>query len=272
MAGYPKYLYKYVPLNNYDIENLEKKRIHLSSFDSANDIYEKYRIANFCPFPLEKDIKFNHTYFGIQITEKYLSEETKKNIRNRLIKSCEDALKKTKFSCFSSSNCSEPMWIHYANRSKGICIEFNSYFFDEEIKSKNLIKKIRYKEKYSGYSQTIYNDLLNDNTSYILKPFLQKNKYWEYEKEYRLYANCDIDNKYINSYPFILIKENNNYFYNYSKRPKLIKSIYLGLNIEEKSKKQLISTIEKNYKEVYLYQSFIDENSNINFKVLNETP
>ena len=158
----------------------------------------------------------------------------------------------TLVSCFSEKNIINPMWAHYADNHKGICIEYNFKDLDN-IFVLNSCFPISYVEHFD-----MTNDLKridsNSNKFKILKiPFLNKSIDWEYEKEWRILLTND---------PFFRfdIKKINSNYYIKIPRPR---SVYLGLNIEEDNKEKIIE-ICKN-REITVYQMEKD-NSGYNLK------
>jgi len=69
------------------------------------------------------------------------------------------------------------MWAHYANKHRGICLEFNA---NDELFCQAI--KISYAEDYPIY------DLTDETVNGNLMPLTSKSKAWEYEDEYRLIA------------------------------------------------------------------------------------
>ena len=158
----------------------------------------------------------------------------------------------TLVSCFSEKNIINPMWAHYADNHKGICIEYNFKDLDNSFVL-NSCFPISYVEHFD-----MTNDLKridsNSNKFKILKiPFLNKSIDWEYEKEWRILLTND---------PFFRfdIKKINSNYYIKIPRPR---SVYLGLNIEDDDKEKIIE-ICKN-REITVYQMEKD-NSGYNLK------
>ncbi len=158
----------------------------------------------------------------------------------------------TLVSCFSEKNIINPMWAHYADNHKGICIEYNFKDLDN-IFVLNSCFPISYVEHFD-----MTNDLKridsNSNKFKILKiPFLNKSMDWQYEKEWRILLTND---------PFFRfdIKKINSNYYIKIPRPR---SVYLGLKIEKDNKEKIIE-ICKN-REITVYQMEKD-NSGYNLK------
>ena len=69
------------------------------------------------------------------------------------------------------------MWSHYADKHKGICLEFSTR---DEVMCCPL--RVEYPQEFPVIR--VYSNDLEDN----LRPFLTKADVWEYEHEYRLIA------------------------------------------------------------------------------------
>lgn len=118
------------------------------------------------------------------------------------------------------------MWSHYANEHKGFIVEFDKEhtYFNQ---NKNNLASLR-KVNYDAIRPEIKIDL-NENQFEI---FLTKSKEWEYEAEYRVFnklKNADLIIGDIHLFRF----------------PKdLIKSIYMGVRMEDKNKNAIIKILK----------------------------
>ena len=128
-------------------------------------------------------------------------EENKKVFSNKIKDSVDGIKESLLVSCFSTNKDSILMWSHYADKHKGLCIEF-------EVDNDNF-KKVKYSKKRSqidlkaitavvlGYDfigETVGKEnkaLMNRLT----KLLLTKSRDWEYEEEVRtIHSIDDIDN------------------------------------------------------------------------------
>lgn len=129
-----------------------------------------------------------------------------------------------KIACFSTTYNSTLMWEHYADGHKGFVVEYDMNEIiekctmncnKESLKNCNklglnyLLAPVMYREKsYDGtdylIQEIMYNILssifiseeikyFNNDTLFYLKLILNKSKEWEYEKEWRLIANFQLE-------------------------------------------------------------------------------
>ncbi|CRF35069.1 hypothetical protein BRSU_2411 [Brachyspira suanatina] len=96
-------------------------------------------------------------------------------------------LEKIKVACLTTHNDNTLMWSHYADKHKGICIEYNiDNIFNINF---TILQKINYHKNMSK-SNIFYDDnvILGNNKSIdnITDIFTVKSKEWKYEDEYRI--------------------------------------------------------------------------------------
>ena len=174
------------------------------------------------PFKYESLYKFlnlDESHF-----EKLAIEEANK-LEEKIKKETDEIIDGALVTCFSRKYDSLLMWSHYADKHKGVCIEYDrplsNDFIDMEysdIRPKIKFESLtRYESAVSivgrEYDQEIQRKVQLD----CMLPFITKSKEWKYEQEVRCLITKNGQN--IN-----LIKEGNDYFY---KMPKPIK-IYIG--------------------------------------------
>lgn len=137
----------------------------------------------------------------------------------------ESILKKYKIFCLTNSYDNTLMWSHYADKHKGICVEYDFNTASEELVS--MLFPVNYSNKRPViFGRQIFerNDELIKE---IIKSMLIKSKEWSYENEWRiLFPNSFLDE---------------NYNYNTPK----IKRIYFGVNVTEKKYNSLVKKIKK---------------------------
>lgn len=138
--------------------------------------------------------------------------------------------------CFSWDNKSMPMWAHYADNHKGICIGFKNYMPTE--KDLYAVYPVDYVTEIKKYQFTTFED-----EKYWRKWLLTKSAAWEYEKEVRLISK---------SYNGIL---------KFSKE--IISEIYLGLSVSEENQSKLIKLLaEQEFpQDLKLYKMTIDKDT-----------
>jgi len=210
-------LYKYCSANH--LENLKNNVLFFNGADKVNDFYEilpRFEVADNIKEP------FCKLMFGDGYDKATFSQYPFEVIIDRIL---DDILVNRNIlgiSCFSELYDSILMWSHYADKNKGICIEYDSNkpMFD-------LAKKVTYSENI--YTINVKNELeLTPEyiDSEIIKLCYHKYNGWNYEKEWR-----------------ILFQSNGLVEY----EPKSLTAIYFGSNME-------IADIER----VFEYTKHID--------------
>lgn len=166
-------------------------------------------------------------------------------IEETLSESIKDATNNLLITCFSKIPDSMLMWSHYADNSKGVCLEFeNEDFLDVQYSNKRgkfLISKIMYKILWNFHSNEIEQKSEKEMVSFLIAitPFLTKSNVWSYEEEVRaIYSKNSMQ----------IIEKDGQFFY---KMKKLI-SITLGYRVSEREKRKFIEFSQKH--KVRLYQ------------------
>lgn len=157
-----------------------------------------------------------------------------------------------KIVCFSERNDINPMWAHYADNHKGICIEYN-------LKENNIFRDqcmpINYVDKTNN--DTVINKILGRGfvkNRFIWEVFSKKSKDWEYEKEWRLIYDKQVPENIAN-----IVSDKNKKYLLFLKP----KAVYLGLKIKEEDKKLIIDLC--NFNKIDIYQ-MVKNDSNYNLK------
>ena len=209
-------LYKYNSPEYYSFRNYEKDEVYLSPNGNLNDVYEGLPAFN----------------KGENSTEI-------------------EALSTTALmSCFSETNKSVLMWAHYADSSKGFCVEYDlkrlsrdeiislgiyPVLYDErrlirrDLKSlkyslKNLEHAINYDEEYDD------GEVLDD----LIPLMLYKGNDWQYEKEWRIIST-----------KLKLYQEYKTNTSGTSIPLKCVSAIYLGYRMELTKKKHIIEITQR---------------------------
>lgn len=135
--------YRYRPLNEYTIFEILQGYIFLSSPSSLNDPYDCN--AYLSDTPLSISFSSNFIILKHEATES-LNEEIK-NLKKEELDSIistgamnyrkKTINEKLKISCFTTKNDNLSMWDHYANKHKGICIEYD---FENIVYENNKLK------------------------------------------------------------------------------------------------------------------------------------
>lgn len=167
----------YFKINDSKIKSIRDKKVWVSSYIDFND-----------PFELSK------IYIdGNKLTNKHYKKEILQigfdYIRNSL-----------KISCFTDDlRYNLPMWAHYTNNHKGLCLEF-------EVENPSYLYPVIYQNtKKINASTTVHNflallhksevetltkeenDQLVDISNLFITIFSTKEKLWQYEREYRVF-------------------------------------------------------------------------------------
>ncbi|WP_302279555.1 DUF2971 domain-containing protein [Brachyspira pilosicoli] len=162
----------------------------------------------------------------------------------------QNLLDRIKIACLTTHNDNTLMWSHYADKHKGICIEY-----DFNSINNYTIKKVLYKNSImkSNRIVNIFERIEDFKTEkYYIESFIDlfciKSKEWKYEDEYRIIYDD---------------KEKNE---NGILKPAIIKNIYFGIKTPEKDKKLIANIIKckneinKNTNSIKLYESYLDDN------------
>jgi hypothetical protein len=257
-SKFPQRIFKYRPLNDYTLENLEEENFYMSTIIDINDPYDFYPSLDFNrQFYLSiSDKKHVDVYYKLGITKIDLYDvkqsedtftafanicakkgiplpETKQQCMDRVFSNFYNELEKKRglfrLQSFSEINNSTIMWSHYADVHRGICIEYDPI----DIDFKYPLLPVEYSNKL--FCMPDFEELdVKQRDLAIYKSFLIKAYDWNYEHEWRLL------------YPEIDTVDMSNKIYIKAPKPK---AIYLGKRFEENSsyKKTLLSKfIDKN--------------------------
>lgn len=215
----PKSLYRFRPVTESSLEELEKNYMVFSSADHYDDPFDTYmRIDTTKLLKLVDDIKNDPSVVLSIIKERFPSLDLKdfneESLKlDVLFPSSEDIIKlrqnmqiDTYSVCFCESVKNESSWMKYADNHKGFVLEYNfsPEFIEElwkyEVLSANLFPVYYSDKKYNATDYAIRNILLyicrptpylyNELLRYMCwentKISLIKNKCHKYDKEWRL--------------------------------------------------------------------------------------
>ena len=220
-------LYKYCG-ENYLIDNLVNNQLYFNAAGNLNDVSEGLHNFEISEDLKEKLLKF---FYKENITEDLLIRFETKGLINNIVDHHMETLKdEVGISSFSTNNDDTTMWAHYANDSKGVCLEFDS--------SNSILKNAL----QVSYSDSIYTIKINDEKllnemffhNQAIKLLTTKSKDWQDEKEWRLIAGAGMTANY---------------------EPEALTAIYLGF----RTKPSLIREIfekTKNLKGLKYYRQF----------------
>lgn len=184
---------------NLIISELAKRRMTQKVYDSFR---EKYG------FP-KAEVSSNHDF--LKIAEEYIRKAEGENIdpmleaqlialnqmldrgRQQIVEERQNQLRSV-FSvcCFSANNKSSLMWAHYADSSKGFCVEYA--FKKEGIKADNV--QLLFPVLYKTDARMLVDDIDEMDSSYLMYAATVKENQWQYEQEWRrFYLGNDVGAK-----------------------------------------------------------------------------
>lgn len=127
--------------------------------------------------------------------------------------------------CLSTDPASHPMWAHYADRHRGVCLEFGT---DNDVFCAAL--QVQYQSDYRDL------DLADETTEGNLLAFLRKPSTYDYENEYRLVAQernlADPPDTLLTDDGFLTIP------------PRALKTIILGCEVDEDQCRKILEMVE----------------------------
>lgn len=217
----PRYLYKFRDDSDIQIDNLKNDSLYLNIPANFNDPTENLAFLDqnkLVPTVLDMP-PFNCIFDPTDKEDASIGYLLKKtDILNKSLNYITIVRKRTKLVCLSEVIDSTLMWSHYANSHRGFAIRYdiNDFEFDNCKNCKDSISKycfrpkkpvfpVIYTEKrYDATERAIARALYLERNSGIdredysipLLSILQKNKDWEYEKEWRIVCQ-DTNSKYI---------------------------------------------------------------------------
>lgn len=172
----------------------------------------------------------------------------KKDIKNLFHKANEDMKDNVYIACFSERNNITPMWAHYGDEHKGICVEY-------DFKDDNLLKQIFFPIAYvtEERNKEILPKIISkaDIGKSSIETFSNKSLEWEYEQEWRIIIPKTSEEK-----SYIIWNDNKPYV-------KFLtpKSVYLGYKIDKEDVYSIKKLCELRNIQVY---RMIKDNSSFN--------
>ncbi|MBF8457170.1 DUF2971 domain-containing protein [Kaistella sp. G5-32] len=220
----PKILYKYSPLSTAELI-IRSNSIKFSDPSTFNDPFDcDVNLLEFkLPDKLDEHTSYeietiklifqNHPGFNELIQEEGFIEKMYKEAQIEKVKGA-------RVSCFSLINNNILMWLHYADKHKGICLEFDSDLTSHGFT--NLAEE-DVTEGEVGYAEYEKINYLSSNRIFaVYKMLLCKSNTWSYEKEFRLIT--------LNRKPELQ-----------KFKKSFLKSIYFGLNVTSSDIETFIS-------------------------------
>lgn len=254
----PDSLFKYAKIDHIS-DYLSDNLMFISKINDLNDPYEGDILYN-----LERLYElYVNNYFGIiydidyfdgEIDESnlqwYLSNITKEEVKNSFDKVIEKFNDTVSVVCLSECNTINPMWSHYSDNHKGVCIEYD---FIPDSKIKQLCFPINYVHKTNN--NRVLEEILTKGTikhRVLSEIYLKKSHDWNYEREWRIVLFDDDSQNLFN------ISTDGNFKYIPFLKPK---AVYLGLKIEEEDERYVVDLC--NFYNVPVFK-MIKDNSNYN--------
>jgi len=193
----PSKIYKYKSLSKAVdfirvLDEIKNNEIWLANPTEFNDIFDSRTPVDLSVFLRKFDEGIKHCLPLINLP---LSK--KKHLRTFAVKRMKSGFEEGGFAfggkdnnkisicCFSKILHSVPMWHHYTDKYKGICIEYDISKLSSDNELFRNLHPVKYKKPATGI---IYNNScevidVNDNATMSLTI---KNQDWSYEKEWRL--------------------------------------------------------------------------------------
>lgn len=244
--AYPKFIYKYRPIENY--RNLEKdyyldalfnQYAAFSSRTNFNDLFDS-KIDLIKPSP--KDIKELSRHLSkvdrikllTHIKNGCFTAEGSEFITN-INKMFNDLIDSYTFMSLSSVPDSNLLWSHYGSSHRGFCIEYKTeYVKARKVEYVNTIPSLKLIDFYKMFFKLSTDNHLGHK---ILDALHCKLVEWQYESEYRFMA----DKRFV-------VLNNNEKFKKVYYDTDFIESIIFGYRMEEEVKTLIINNMPLNTK------------------------
>lgn len=191
----PSKLFRYRPINNYTLDELNKKYLWFSNPNDFNDPFDgvtffdgKFSdsfVKNIFKAAVKGDSKalacIDENFYN------YTMEPELRNVLNSRVQATvsHEFSKFMKLCCFSKVKNEILMWSHYADNHRGICLEYDSKLIRLDRETKLFIYPIKYS------SDVAIGNFENDVVSAAILAYTQKYKKWEYEEEFRAIITSD---------------------------------------------------------------------------------
>ncbi|RKF03781.1 hypothetical protein C8N26_1408 [Tenacibaculum lutimaris] len=210
-----------------DLDSLERNYYWAPKFDDLNDPFET--LINTDPFKVQS--RTFAKLFGKEKSEQF--SEVEKALHNLF------DVKKKGIGIYSLSKTfkDELLWAHYADSHRGFCIEYDLELLANSYKSFETFSfPVIYNKKPPEYG---IRDINNTKSEQIVQKLAgYKSKRWQYEQEHRIVTG------FYGEHPY---------------EPSCLKSIYFGLNMNEKEKELMIDRLKG--RNVQFYQIIQKHNS-----------
>lgn len=222
----PNKLYKYQKIDLNRLKNLEDGKLYFSNRKNLNDPFDLLPVC----YNEDEVVKF------LKEEDSPANSLSKEEIINKIDKVLNSFSDHIKILSLSTSIYNIPLWTHYGDNHRGMCIEYdidkldrNSDFYDCLLKVSYIDKKIEITE----ILKSTLSNLINDDEIKIDSMFLlyftltMKHKSWQYENEWR-----------------IILKSNSGEC-GVEKSPMKVKSIYLGKDCTKENIDRVVEISKK---------------------------
>jgi hypothetical protein len=200
-----KLVYKYETINEHLFENLEKNQLYFEDPRKYNDPLDskvnghiEYTEKQFYEYILNSNSGANQIQVQNHINQLIRKEEFKRDTKTGLIKEDVESRSSSLTCCFSEKRNNILMWSHYANKHKGICLNYKTIQVPRTPNFRHTttlrltvnsiptqLFEMKYQTKkptYKNYAEVI---IQNDAES-LFDNLLTKSICWKYEKERRI--------------------------------------------------------------------------------------
>lgn len=151
-------LYRYSKADIWNLNNLFHEQLYPNVAENLNDAYEGV-------------LHYNLTKLS-------------KNER-------EDIGRSVRLSCFSETPDNQLMWGHYADGCRGICVEYNLCWLDDDTEALKRLLPVHYTDAKKVKEKPTFIHYIEDDPCTSL--FITKSNEWSYEKEWRIILPTSFD-------------------------------------------------------------------------------
>jgi hypothetical protein len=243
----PQRLFQYKPLEPdeesemiYAIDAIKTKTVHLSDPKSFNDPFDSVAYFSAKKYLDDKNF-FQHLNISNDEIKQLIQTDTviQEILENGFDQMVGEHIRdfargSVKISCFSQGPNDKPtnmpMWYHYADKYKGICIEYNMDSFSSNDTQKKLMFPVEYADSIFDVTDYFYSDNPLKKSLFGIRAVVRKHNDWSYENEWRYIALNDKEEVL----PFPAIS-----------------AVYMGHNICESNEKLLHKIVQEQNIKLY---------------------
>lgn len=173
----PRYVYKYMSCRSI-FQVLANDSIKFSNSTDFNDPFDGKAYIEY-DFPDDWIIDYfklhslSDSQKEIVINKKRSDSDEMQKLSDYFFRKCDRSIA---ISCFSKTGDNVPMWAHYSDNNRGVCLKFD---ITKDVKLFHSVYPVDYQEKSVSYRFSAAED-------HILKQYTTKGKCWESEQEIRV--------------------------------------------------------------------------------------